>query len=294
MPELPQMQALAERLQGRVGGAVLAGVQPIGFSGLKTFAPAPESLIGRTLEHTGRRGKYLILDFGGPRIFVHLSQAGRLDVEEPPKTTRGGKGGVVRLRFDNDVALLVREYGTERKAGWWVVGEGEVGPVEGLGPEPASDEFAELILHGEDRRRVHTMLRDQRTVAGIGRGHADDALWRAKLSPYATLASLGPEERHRLLDEVRGDVDGRGRARAGAHRRVVRAQARRQVRRPRPLRDSVPPVQRHAPARLLRVLRGHVLPDVPDGRQAARRPPHVPPREVAARGATSLGCRARP
>ena len=135
---------------------------------------------------------------------MHLSQAGRLDVEEPPKTTRG-KGGVVRLRFDNDVALLVREYGTERKAGWWVVGEGEVGPVEGLGPEPESDEFAELILQGDDRRRVHTMLRDQRTVAGIGRGHTDDAPAR-RLSPYATLASLDPEERQRLLDEVRATL----------------------------------------------------------------------------------------
>jgi len=200
------MQALAERLEARVVGAALAEVQPIGFSGLKTFDPPPETLVGRTLVGTGRRGKYVILDFGGPRVFVHLSQAGRLDVEQPPKTTRGGKGGVVRLRFDNDVALLVREYGTERKAGWWVVGEDEVGPVEGLGPEPDSAEFAQFILHGEDRRRVHTLLRDQRTVAGIGRGHTDDALWRAQLSPYATLSSLGTEERQRLLDEVRGTL----------------------------------------------------------------------------------------
>ena len=206
MPELPQMQALAERLQERVGGAALAGYEPLGFSGLKTFDPPPETLVGRTLERAGRRGKYLILDFGGPRVFVHLSQAGRLDVESPPKKTRGGKGGVVRLRFDNDVALLVREYGTERKAGWWVVGDGDVGPVEGLGPEPDSDEFAELILHGDDRRRVHTLLRDQRAVAGIGRGHTDVALWRAQLSPYATLASLDPDERQRLLDEVRATL----------------------------------------------------------------------------------------
>ena len=198
------MQALAERLEEYVAGADLAAVQPFGFSGLKTFDPPPETLVGRTLVSTGRRGKYLILDFGGPRVFVHLSQAGRLDVEEPPKTTRGGKGGVVRLRFDNDVALLVREYGTERKAGWWVVGEGEVGPVEGLGPEPDSDEFADLILHGDDRRRVHTMLRDQRTVAGIGRGHTDDALWRAQLSPYATLTSLGTEGLRELVSHGDG------------------------------------------------------------------------------------------
>ena len=98
------MQALAERLEERVGGAALAAVQPIGFSGLKTFNPEPESLVGRTLVGTGRRGKYVILDFGGPRIFVHLSQAGRLDVEEPPKTTRGGKGGVSLFPLHGDVS----------------------------------------------------------------------------------------------------------------------------------------------------------------------------------------------
>lgn len=200
------MQALSERLGEAIGGAALVAVQPIGFSGLKTFSPPPESLIDRTLERTGRRGKYLILDFGGPRILVHLSQAGRLDIEEPPKKTRG-KGGVVRLRFDNRVALLVREHGTERKAGWWVLDEGDDGPLAKLGPEPATDEFAELILHGNDRRRVHTLLRDQRTVAGVGRGHTDDALWRAKLSPYATLTSLGPDDRQRLLDSVRAELD---------------------------------------------------------------------------------------
>jgi formamidopyrimidine-DNA glycosylase len=202
MPELPQMQALAERLQERVGGAALAAVEPIGFSGLKTFDPPPETLVGRTLERTGRRGKYLILDFGGPRVFVHLSQAGRLDVEAPPKQTRGGKGGVVRLRFDNDVALLVREYGTERKAGWWVLAAGDDGPLAVLGPEAGSPEADALLLHGDDRRRIHTLLRDQRTVAGVGRGYADDILHRAGLSPYATLAGLGPAERAALVDAL--------------------------------------------------------------------------------------------
>jgi len=203
VPELPQMQALSERLEQSVGGAALAAIEPIGFSGLKTVTPAPESLVGRTLECTGRRGKYLVLDFGGSRLLVHLSQAGRLDVEKPPKKTRGGKGGVVRFHFDNGVALLVREHGTERNAGWWVLAEGDDGPLEKLGPEPDSDAFAHLIHEGDDRRRVHTLLRDQRTVAGLGRGHTDDALWRARLSPYATLASLDADERERLLVAIR-------------------------------------------------------------------------------------------
>jgi formamidopyrimidine-DNA glycosylase len=196
------MQALAERLESAVGGAALAAIEPIGFSGLKTVTPPPESLLGRPLARSARRGKYLILDFEGPRLLVHLSQAGRLDVETPPKKTRG-KGGVVRFRFENGVALLVREHGTERKAGWWVLAEGDDGPLEKLGPEPDSDEFAELIRGGDDRRRVHTLLRDQRAVAGLGRGHTDDALWRARLSPYATLASLGTEEREQFLGAIR-------------------------------------------------------------------------------------------
>jgi formamidopyrimidine-DNA glycosylase len=219
------MQALAERLDAALAGRVLAGYQPISFAGLKTVAPPPDALVGKAVERVGRRGKYLVVDFGaGERLLLHLSQSGRVDIEEPAKSTRG-KGGVVRFRFidspasaapptdaggaerqrerPRETAIFVREFGTERKAAWWVLAAGDDGPLEGLGPEPDSDEFAELVLRGEDRRRVHTWLRDQRTVVGVGRGYADDALWRAQLSPYATLGSLDDGERQRLLDSVR-------------------------------------------------------------------------------------------
>ena len=173
------MQALAERLDAEIAGSALEAVEPLGFSALKTVMPSPDSFIGATLEHVGRYAKYLILEFGeAGRIMIHLSQAGRLDVEEPPKRTRA-KGSVVRLRFSNGKATLVREYGHERKAAWWVLAPGDDGPLATLGPEPDSDEFAELILYGDDRRRVHTLLHDQHTIAGVGRGYADDALWRA-------------------------------------------------------------------------------------------------------------------
>jgi formamidopyrimidine-DNA glycosylase len=203
VPELPQMQALAERLDAVLTGAVLEGIEPLGFSALKTVVPTPEALIGHPVLGVSRRAKYLVLDFGEPgRMLLHLSQAGRLHLEDPPKKTRA-KGSVVRLRFVDAPAVLVREYGTERKAAWWVLAPGDDGPLERLGPEPDSDEFAEVILHGDDRRRVHTLLRDQRTVSGVGRGYADDALWRAQLSPYASLASLDADARTRLLDEIR-------------------------------------------------------------------------------------------
>jgi formamidopyrimidine-DNA glycosylase len=95
--------------------------------------------------------------------------------------------------------VLLREHGTERKAGWWIVAGDDPGPLEGLGPEATSDEFAAFLRTSTDGRRIHTLLRDQRTVAGVGRGYADDVLHQAKLSPYASLKSLSGEERERLI-----------------------------------------------------------------------------------------------
>ena len=207
MPELPEMQALAERLDAAAAGSELAGYEPLQFSALKTFDPDPASLVGRTLEGVGRRGKYLVWDFGaGLRLLIHLSQGGRVDVEDPPKATKP-KQGVVRLRFTDRPSVLVKEFGTERKAGWWVLGPGDDGPLERLGPEANGPEFAEFVRTSDDRRRVHTILRDQRTVSGMGRGYTDDALHRARLSPYASLASLKPAQREQLLTAINEVLD---------------------------------------------------------------------------------------
>jgi formamidopyrimidine-DNA glycosylase len=211
------MQAVAERLDAQLRGGHLTRVDALHFTALKTVVP-PESLFKLPIDGVGRRGKYLVFRFeGGLRMLVHCSQGGRLDLEDPPKKTKP-RGSLVRFFFTRrlvgsadaepaadgaDGALLLREYGTERKAGWWVLAPGDDGPMERLGPEATSEEFEQFLLTSDDRRRIHTLLRDQRTVAGIGRGYADDALWAARLSPYATLASLNPEKRRALVDAIR-------------------------------------------------------------------------------------------
>ena len=195
------MQALAERLDGLLGGATLEAADPLQFSSLKTVVPRPADIVGRELEGVGRRGKFLVFRLAGPRMLVHLSQAGRIDIEAPPKRTRP-RAGVVRLRFHDRPAVLVKEHGTQRKAGWWLLPEGDDGPLASLGPEPDDPEFERYVREGRDGRRIHTILRDQHTVAGIGRGYADDILHRARLSPYASLNSVGPKERTALLEAV--------------------------------------------------------------------------------------------
>ena len=199
------MQALSERLDALLAGATLERADLLGFSSLKTYAPTPEDLYGHRLRSIGRRAKYLVWEFeGGNRMVLHLSQAGRLDIEEPPKKTKP-RGAVARFTFTtagespSTVAVLVREYGTQRKASWWMLAPGDEGPLAGLGPEPGSEEFAAFIRTSDSRRHLTTDLRDQHVVSGIGRGWGDDILHRAKLSPFASLHSLSPEQREALL-----------------------------------------------------------------------------------------------
>jgi formamidopyrimidine-DNA glycosylase len=196
------MQALAERIDAALGGARFVGADPLSFSALKSISPGPEALPGRRLQRVGRRGKFLLLEMEALTVLVHLSQGGRVDFVRKASSGRP-KGGVVRLRFDRLPVLLVKEFGTERKAGWWVMEAGEEGPLAKLGPEPFSDQFAELLRTGSDSGRIHALLRDQRRVAGIGRGYADDVLHRARLSPFRSLTSLARDERVSLLAAVR-------------------------------------------------------------------------------------------
>ena len=206
MPESPEMQALAERLDAALGGARIQSFMPYSFSSLKTVTPGFEELRGTRLESVGRRGKFLVFRFGELRMLVHLSQGGRIDVESPPKKTKP-KGALVRWTFDNDTALLFKEFGTERKAGWWVLASSDDGPLGALGPEATSDEFAAWVRASDDTRRIHSILRDQRTVAGVGRGYADEILHRAQVSPYASMSSLSGDERAILVDAVHAVLD---------------------------------------------------------------------------------------
>ena len=188
-------------------GRALEKVELLGFSSLKTFAPPVEELYGQELRSVTRRAKYLVWTFsGGPRIVLHLSQAGRVDIEFPAKTTRP-RGSVARFVFSGVGVPTIAQRGrswsastgrsARRRGGCWPPGDD--GPLDGLGARAGLAAFAELIRTSTSSRRLHTDLRDQRVVAGIGRGWGDDILHRARLSPFASLGSLDAEERERLL-----------------------------------------------------------------------------------------------
>ena len=203
MPELPEVQAHAERLTRNFAGTALRAVAPLSFTALKTFDPPADAAVGESLIEVGRRGKYVLLDFGDLTYVVHLMQGGRLRVDT--RQAKAPRGGVFRWLFDDGRALLLTEAGTERRAGVWVVRGDPRGapPLADLGPDADTIDAGALAarLAGE-RGRIHTVLRDQRVVAGIGRRLANEICHRARLSPFAAVGKLDDEEWARLTAAV--------------------------------------------------------------------------------------------
>ncbi|MCU1365688.1 MAG: Formamidopyrimidine-DNA glycosylase [Ilumatobacteraceae bacterium] len=206
MPELPEVQAHAERLTAQFSGHVLTKFVPITFTALKTAVPAPKDAYGLPLQRVGRRGKYLMLQFEPITFVVHLMQGGRLLVDE--KQSAKPRGGQARFVFEPDLdapsnpALLLTEQGTERRAGVWCVPTLTALvdlPLSKLGPEAL-----ELDVDGLTHQfaahpgRLHGFLRDQRSIAGLGRMLANEICHRAKISPFANTAKLKPDEIERV------------------------------------------------------------------------------------------------
>jgi formamidopyrimidine-DNA glycosylase len=193
VPELPEVQAHAERLTEAFAGAELVRFVPLTFTALKTATPRPEEAYGTPLVEVGRRGKYLLATFPGITFAVHLMQGGRLLVDD--KQSAKPRGGQARWGFADGRALLLTEAGKERRAGVWCLptaGGGDQPPLERLGPEAMDVTPDQLAARfAEMPMRLHGFLRDQHAIAGLGRRLANEICHRARLSPFALTAKLG-------------------------------------------------------------------------------------------------------
>ena len=196
MPEMPEVEAHAERLEQQFRGQILTKFTPFNFTALKTAVPAPDAAYGLPLLSVSRRGKYLILRFEPISFVIHLMQGGRLLADD--KRSLKPRGGQARFTFDPDgTALLLTEQGKERRAGVWCVPSADLEsslPLAKLGPEAAGiypDALGELFA--ANSMRVHGFLRHQGMVAGIGRRLSNEICHSAQISPFATTKKLGPE-----------------------------------------------------------------------------------------------------
>ncbi|HEY4823937.1 MAG TPA: DNA-formamidopyrimidine glycosylase family protein [Solirubrobacteraceae bacterium] len=207
MPELPEVEITARLLDRALQGAEIESAQAPGINALKTFDPPLSALDGLRVAGVRRRGKNLILDTDGDlSLLLHLMSAGRLQLYEKRAGPRDRTSRLlVRLRDGRELRL--REFGSKQAAWVKLLRSTELEQDEALaklGPEawpepPDGEELAELL---DTPRPLHSLLRDQRTIAGIGRSWADEILWTAELSPFKRGADLDAEERARLREAI--------------------------------------------------------------------------------------------
>jgi formamidopyrimidine-DNA glycosylase len=204
MPELPEVEAWRRALDGPVSAFPVERAGPAHVATLKTFDPPLKALEGRRLAGAERRAKRLLFptEDGGLVLLVHLMSAGRLRYLRPGE--KGPKSPAFRLRFTDGAELVLTEAGSKKRAGVWLLTpEGAEAELAHLGPEAlglGAERLGEILR--SDSRRLHSLLRDQRLVAGIGRAWANEILWRAGLSPFALSTELAPDRVERLAAAI--------------------------------------------------------------------------------------------
>jgi len=197
MPELPEVEITARRLDAAVRGATVESVLAPGMNVMKTFDPPLEALVGREITGVRRISKMPVIEFGDLSLLIHLMSAGRLRVFDKRASLKD-RASRVLIRLDDGRELRLREFGTKQRA--WAkllpsdaVAEDEM--VATLGPEawpaPPLEEFAAAI---DKPRHLHPLLRHQKDISGIGRSWVDEILWEARLSPFKKGTELDEAE----------------------------------------------------------------------------------------------------
>jgi formamidopyrimidine-DNA glycosylase len=201
MPELPEVEITARRLNTALSGASVESVAAPGMNVMKTFDPPLDVLVGREVTGVRRVGKMPVVEFGDLALLIHLMSAGRLRLFDKRASLKD-RASRVLVRLEDGRELRLREFGTKQRAWAKLLPAEEVGKdemVASLGPEawppPPLEAFAAAI---NQPRHLHPLLRHQRDIAGIGRSWVDEILWEARLSPFKKGSELDEDEVTRL------------------------------------------------------------------------------------------------
>ncbi len=209
MPELPEVQALVDFLDGRLDGLAVVGVELGSIAVLKTFDPPPDALVGTMVDGVHRHGKFVDIDCGGLYLIFHLARAGWLRWSEKAPATRlrpGRSPIALRVRFSDDSGFDLTEAGTKKGLAAYLVADPALVPgIASLGPDPLAPGFDVAALAGilaDRRKQLKGLLRDQSVLAGVGNAYSDEILHAAKMSPFAVAGSLDEEAVQRLYDAM--------------------------------------------------------------------------------------------
>lgn len=211
MPELPEVEALADHLRRHAVGLTVGRVDVAALSVLKTFDPPITALYGQTVVGANRWGKYLGLQTGELHLITHLSRAGWLrwsDKLSAIPLRPGGKSPIaLRVHLGKpgeSPGFDLTEAGTQKRLAVWLVDDPmKVPQIAALGPDSLNllvEHLAALLARNSGR--IKTVITDQKVLAGIGNAYSDEILHVAKMSPFATASKLTSAQLSDLHDAM--------------------------------------------------------------------------------------------
>jgi formamidopyrimidine-DNA glycosylase len=208
LPELPEVEAWRRALNDPVSAFPIEKAGPAHIATLKTFEPPLSTLEGRRFAGVERRAKRLLFptEDGELVVMIHLMSAGR--VRYLLAGEKGPKSPAFRLTFQGGGQLVLTEAGAKKRAGVWLLRPEEAeAELEHLGPEAlglGAERLGEILA--EQPRRLHSLLRDQHVISGIGRAWANEILHTAGLSPFAPAQGLSPGQVQTLADAIDSEL----------------------------------------------------------------------------------------
>src|SRR4051812_8281159 len=148
----------------------------------------------------------LSIDFSDDlSLLIHLMHGGRLRLFDKRASLRD-KSARILIRLEDGRELRLVEFGTRQRAWGKLLPSDEAiedEMVSTLGPSalppPPPEELGDIVRLP---RHLHSLLRDQRVIAGIGRSWVDEILWEARLSPFKRGVDLDDDAVQRLDDAI--------------------------------------------------------------------------------------------
>ena len=209
MPELPEVETTRRGLEPLLVGQ---RIRTIVVRDRRLRQPVPRRLpqlaSGATIRSLARRGKYLLIDCGTGTLILHLGMSGRLWV------VRDGAPPAPHDHFDivleNNTVVRLRD---PRRFGLalWQTGDALAHHLLAeIGPEPLSPAFDGSVLHAATRSRsaaIKHVLMDSHVVAGVGNIYANEALFRAGISPRMSARRLSRERCDTLAAKIRETLE---------------------------------------------------------------------------------------
>lgn len=199
MPELPEVETIANGVHERVHGQTIVNVWTSNKP--QTFKSSPkqidETLTKARIERVHRIGKTIVVDLTRNKrpaqFLIHLGMTGRLLVSTPETPIPPHTHAILTLSAGRELRFVdARRFGRLS-----VTAPGEA--YEGPGKEPLTIGLEDFIaLFRKRKTPIKAALLNQSLLHGVGNIYADEALFRARIRPLRHAGRLTHAELTRL------------------------------------------------------------------------------------------------